>query len=60
MKNKLYMTPRLLETVNVSLETGVLAGSIVNSLGVETAGQQNAGFYDLEDSATPFNVTWGD
>ena len=64
MKNffdmKKYCRPFLGECVELSLEKGILAGSVVDTTTVETAGQQNAGFYDASQSDTGFNHQWGD
>lgn len=56
-----YMAPLVLDSAYLALEVNLLAGSIVNSIGVETAGQAMAGFYDLGgDAETTFNHQWGD
>lgn len=53
-----YSVPSILRVEQVSLETSFLLGSVVDSLTVETAGQEKSGFYNLEDSGSLFNVTW--
>ena len=59
MKN--YLAPQILDSATLALEVSLLAGSIVDSLGVETAGQETDGFYDtIGNAETTFNHHWED
>lgn len=53
-----YSAPRVLDSATLALEENLLAGSIVDMMGVEIAGQQTDGFYDLETGGSTFNHTW--
>lgn len=55
---KIYTAPQILDSATLALEADLLAGSIADSVGVETAGQQTDGFYDLETGGSTFNHTW--
>lgn len=56
-----HMAPPVLDSAYLALVVNLLAGSIVNSIGVETAGQAMDGFYDIGgDAETTFNHQWGD
>ena len=60
MKKK-YMTPTIFKVVEVELEYGLLAGSVVDNIaGIETGGQEVGGYYDNLDSGSTFNHEWGD
>ena len=60
---QIYTQPTVIGDCEMKLERAFLAGSVVDSMGVETAGQQNGGFYDATQtggSDDTFNHTWGD
>ena len=55
------MTPTIFKVVEVELEYGLLAGSVVDNIaGIETGGQEVGGYYDNLDSGSTFNHEWGD
>ena len=58
---KLYVSPRILQVAQVSLERDLLLGSIVDWLNpVETAGQEVDQFVDYSFTDSDFNHTWGE
>ena len=58
---KLYVSPRILQAAQVSLERDLLFGSIVDWLNpVETAGQEVDQFVDYSFTDSDFNHTWGE
>lgn len=61
-KRRLYMTPSVIEGVEIRLERDLLIGSIVDwALPVETAGLENGGFFNYESdsfSDSTFNHQW--
>ena len=59
MKN--YLAPLVLDSATLALEVDLLAGSIADSVGVETAGQATDGFYDtIGNAETTVNHQWED
>ncbi len=54
-----YAAPRVMQTANVCLERGFLTGSVVDSMTVESTGQEVGGVYDYGTSTT-FNHEWGE
>lgn len=58
---KIYKAPQILDSATLALEADLLAGSIADSVGVETAGQQTDGFYDtIGNAESTFNHHWED
>ena len=58
-KKQKYRTPVVLEKIPVCLENPILSGSVVDTTGIKTTGQEKEGFYD-NSSSTTFNHTWGE
>jgi len=56
---KAFITPRILQTVDVQLEESLLGASMYRSLGpIQIDGQESAGEYDYSDGT--FNNVWLD
>lgn len=60
---KSYTRPFVIEDCQLQIEQNFLVGSVVDQMSVETAGQENAGLYDVTevDSVSgdyTFNHDW--
>ena len=56
-KKQKYRTPVVLEKIPVCLENPILSGSVVDTTGIKTTGQDKG---ELFDGASTFNHTWGE
>lgn len=54
-----YISPLILGTPEILLETDLLVGSVSYSSMVETAGQENGGYFENDEVVTTDNL-WGD
>ena len=58
---KQYYPPCVLKKVKLCTEQDILTVSVADKVSsVETAGQENAGFYDTTVEGSTFNHQWGD
>ena len=56
-----YIPPLVIKSVVLLVETGFLAGSVVDDVpAVQTAGQEKDDFIDTSSLESTFNATWGD
>ena len=55
MIKKTYTPARVYERLSIEMEGALLAGSVVNKMSVETAGQKTE---EYDFAASPFNHTW--
>lgn len=55
MTKKTYTPARVYERLSIEMEGALLAGSVVNKMSVETAGQKTE---EYDFAASPFNHTW--
>ena len=55
MMKKQFVAPRIIQDVSIVLERNLL-GSVEYT--VETAGQENGGFYDTAETGSTFNHVW--
>ena len=55
MTKKTYTPARVYERLSIEMEGALLAGSVVNKMSVESAGQE---VEELNFNDTPFNHTW--
>ena len=61
MKRKIkFETPTVLQAVDLSLEGGLLAGSVVDNMAVRSMGQDVTEYDFSEGNTEGFNFEWGD
>lgn len=58
MTKKTYTPARVYERLSIEMEGALLAGSVVDKMGVQSTGQQVDNF-DFSESQDTFNFTWG-
>lgn len=55
-----YASPRVLQVAEIELETGILTGSVIDKLTVESTGQEVGGVFDYSAPESSFNHEWGE
>ena len=55
-----FETPTVLQAVDLSLEGGLLAGSVVDNMAVRSMGQDVTEYDFSEGNTEGFNFEWGD
>lgn len=55
-----YASPRVLQVTEIELETGILTGSVIDKLTVESTGQEVGGVFDYSAPESSFNHEWGE